>query len=203
MRNNNSRVLKFKSASGKSCNTSFTKSRASILEGGDDWEVMKDSSDNQILFPPEITQTALRPDIIVWSRSLRRVILMELTIPAEDNLQKAHNRKMLKYQALVEECRKNGWVTNLFPVEIGTRGFVYHSVGQFLRSLGLDSKSVKEMCALASITALRGSYTIYLSRKRKQFGNWTLYRTTDMHKSWDSGSALQQTERQVTQKSSH
>ena len=68
----------------------------------DDWELLVDLKP-QLVFPPEITSTSSRPDIVIWSKNAKTVIIIELTIPWEENVEAAHERKMLKYQGLTVE----------------------------------------------------------------------------------------------------
>lgn len=44
--------------------------------------------------------TTLRPDIVLWSRKSRQVILVELTVPWKSSLEEVHERKLSKYQDL-------------------------------------------------------------------------------------------------------
>ena len=53
--------------------------------------------DCQLKFPPEITTTSLRPEIILWSPSVKSVILAELTVPWEGGMEAAFERKKEKY----------------------------------------------------------------------------------------------------------
>ncbi len=46
--------------------------------------------------------TNLRPDIVVWSEVAKEGIIGELTVPWEDNIDEAHERKMAKYSDLSE-----------------------------------------------------------------------------------------------------
>jgi len=50
------------------------------------------------------------------------LILLELTVPWEERVEEAQERKRAKYQELVEDCRKNGWRTRCMHVEVGSRG---------------------------------------------------------------------------------
>ena len=76
--------------------------------------------DRQLKFPPEITTTSLRPDIILWSPSVKAVILAELTVPWEGGMEAAFEGKKEKYTGLAAECREAGW--SICPVEVGCRG---------------------------------------------------------------------------------
>ena len=60
--------------------------RKSLLDGASDWEMLVDFERAPIVFPPEIYSTSERPDIIIWSKALRKLILIELTCPAEEGI---------------------------------------------------------------------------------------------------------------------
>ena len=62
----------------------------------------------QLVFPPEIAVRRLRPDIVMWSRSTRNLIIIELTVPWEERMEEANERKREKYQDLVDECKEKG-----------------------------------------------------------------------------------------------
>ena len=42
----------------------------------------------------------------------------------------AHQRKLEKYKDLCEQCIKNGWSTDIFPLEIGCRDFIIYIFNQ-------------------------------------------------------------------------
>lgn len=50
--------------------------------------------------PPEIVITNLRPDLVLWSNSQHRVYFVELTVPWEDVMEEAFERKRLLQTAL-------------------------------------------------------------------------------------------------------
>ena len=80
---------------------------------------MRVDLDRQLRFPVEITATSLRPDLVVWSTKAKSVLLIELTIPAEEGIEAAYERKKAKYSDLAAECREAGWKTTIYPVEVG------------------------------------------------------------------------------------
>lgn len=84
--------------------------------------------DRQLKIPPHITQSTLRPDIILVSEATKQLILLELTVPWEERMEEAQERKREKYQELVEQCRANGWRTRCMPVEVGSRGFTSYTL---------------------------------------------------------------------------
>ncbi|KAI8507131.1 hypothetical protein Bbelb_155700 [Branchiostoma belcheri] len=53
-----------------------------------------------------------------------QVVLLELTVPWEDRMEEANERKRMKYQELASRCREKGWKTWYFQVEVGCRGFI-------------------------------------------------------------------------------
>ena len=42
-------------------------------------------------------------------------------------------------------CENNGWITNVFPIEVGCRGFLTISTSVFLTNLGLPPRDKKYM----------------------------------------------------------
>ena len=57
------------------------KYRSSLLDGNTDWHVTTDL--DHFVFPTEIALTTLRPYIIIWSGKLKKVFVIELTVPFE------------------------------------------------------------------------------------------------------------------------
>ena len=86
--------------------------------------------ERQLKIPPHITQSRLRPDIILVSEATKQLFLLELTVPWEERIEDAQERKREKYQELVEDCRRNGWRTRCMPVEVGSQGFASHSLNK-------------------------------------------------------------------------
>ena len=115
----------------------------------------------------EICATNERSDIISWSPSTRRVILIELTCPAEEGIVAARIRKEARYMRelvpLVKEA-KPPWSCELVTIEAGARGGVPFSFKKTLRRLGFSSRRAGQMCRAVSEVCARTSYTIWLSR---------------------------------------
>ena len=82
----------------------------------------------QLVFPSEVTRTCLRPDIVLWSPTTKSLVMIELTVPWEERIEEAYERKLAKYQELVEDCHRKGWKACCLPVEVGARGFAGQSV---------------------------------------------------------------------------
>lgn len=51
----------------------------------------------------------MRPDMVLTSDTSKQVLLIELTVPWEDPIEEANERKWSKYQELVEGCRRVCW----------------------------------------------------------------------------------------------
>jgi len=96
--------------------------------------------DQRLILPPEIATTDLRPDIVLWSGSARIVQMIELTVPWEDAVDEAYERKKLWYAHLATEAEQRGLRVQVYPVELGCRGFVAHSTTRFLSSFTLSTQ---------------------------------------------------------------
>jgi hypothetical protein len=140
-----------------------------LLTGARDWQVLCDFDSKQIIFPPEICATSDRPDMVIWSRSRKRVIVIELTVPSEELVSDAHHRKSLKYESLLAACSAQGWDATLLPVEVGCKGFIGYSLRHCCIELGITRKATTLLCRLLSKVSLRCSYVLYLSRKNRDW----------------------------------
>ena len=69
------------------------------------WEVKADL-DSQLVFP--VMMTEKRPDLVVWSSDRKHVIILELTVPWEDNIKDAEYRKEKRYEDLINACKEKG-----------------------------------------------------------------------------------------------
>ena len=131
-----------------------------------DWRVHADLGGTRTV-PTEVCVSDQRLDLVIWSAAARRVILAELTVPWESRLKEAHLRKAEKYTELADRCKKAGWATDVYPIEIGCRGYIAASVSRFLRE-GLRAaprfqrrleETASEQAQLASAWILRNFRT--------------------------------------------
>ena len=60
-----------------------------VLHYASDWVPLADLNSNYC-FPVHTAFTQLRPDITIFSNSLRKIILIELTCPCEENMESCH-----------------------------------------------------------------------------------------------------------------
>ena len=106
--------------------------------------------------PTEIALTTKRPDIVIWSGKEKKCFRFELTVPFEENFDWAHQRKSEKYEDPREQCVRNGWIINVFSIEVGCRGFILNSTSTFLTNLGLppsDKRKYTEKIQNKALTA--------------------------------------------------
>ena len=75
-------------------------------------------------FPPEIIQTTLRLDGIIWFVVAKTVVWIELTSPWEDNMDYWHDQNAIIYSDLRYEIEAKGWKVHALYVEVGTRGHI-------------------------------------------------------------------------------
>jgi hypothetical protein len=139
--------------------------RQSLLDGATDWKLLVDFDSEKIVFPPEICPTSSRPDIIIWSVAAKRVVLIELTCPAEEGMEAAEVRKTARYSELMAQIREAGWTPHLFTVEVGARGFVGRSLIRCLKRLGLSPRTIRRAHKGLSEVVARCTYAIYLARE--------------------------------------
>ena len=84
--------------------------KLSLLEGCMDWHVAADLKHN-FIFLTEIALTTKPSDIVIWSVKAKKVFVIELTVPFEENFDWEHQCKLEKYEDLREQCVRNGWIT--------------------------------------------------------------------------------------------
>ena len=116
----------------------------------------------------------------MWSYSTKCIVLVELTCPAEENIQGAAIYKRSRYFNLVEELREKGWKVDLFTVEAGARGFIAQSMSRCLQKIGIAKRSIKTMCRKLSEVVARCSYAIWLARNSKSWAHRVLLRPGDI-----------------------
>ena len=119
--------------------------------------------EQSLQFPIEAAVTSLRPDVVLFLVQARQSSLLELTVPLEDNVHLAHDRKTTKYSALVTACEGNGFKTHMFALEVGCLGYCPHSFLHCFEALGLPKSAARQIRSEASKTALRSSYVLFFA----------------------------------------
>ena len=138
--------------------------KTTLLEGCTDWHDATDLKHN-FIFPTEIALTTKHPDIVIWSVKEKQVFVIELTVPFEENFDWAHQRKLEKYEDLLEQCVRNDWITNVFPIEVECRGFIVNSTSVFLTNLELPSSDKRKCIEKIQDKALTASAWIWQSHR--------------------------------------
>ncbi|CAH2234370.1 jg23672 [Pararge aegeria aegeria] len=84
-----------------------------------------------------LSYVANRPDIV--DRSVRRAIIVDITIPHDDNLVKAEKEKVSKYLDLAHEITAmwNVESTVIVPIVVPVNGLLAKSFDQLLKKLSL------------------------------------------------------------------
>ncbi|MDG2555412.1 hypothetical protein P7M41_25800, partial [Vibrio parahaemolyticus] len=139
------------------------------LEGACDWEMQVDLG-GKLVVPQEIVCTRQRPDLVLWSVSQRIVYFIELTVPWEDSVEEAYERKKLRYADLGAEAEQRGWKTRICPVEVGCRGFIARSAVSLLGELGVRGQSLRKTVREMSDEAIKCSQFIYKRRSNVSWG---------------------------------
>ncbi|XP_053339380.1 uncharacterized protein LOC128510861, partial [Clarias gariepinus] len=141
-----------------------------LLNTAQDWKLQADLG-RQLKFPEYILTTSLRPDMVLTSDASKQVVLVELTVPWEDRLEEAHERKKAKYAEIVVECRNKGWKARCEPVEVGCRGFAGQSLPRMFKLLGIKG----QLCRRAIKTIIEAA---------EKASRWLWIRSRDP---WSSG----------------
>ena len=122
--------------------------------------------------------TSQRPDMVVFSRNERRVIIFELTCPFDSNIGTAHDFKMGKYASLVNDLQGDGYTVDLFCVEVSVRGQITKANRArlkyfLLKTTGLRRGVCVDLICKMSKSALLSSFTIFCARNE---ASWQLDR---------------------------
>lgn len=76
---------------------------------------------------------AFRSVIILFYRTATHIVLPELLAPWETIISKDHLIKIDKYYELINELNRNGYMVNLFAVDVGDRGLSTTSLIQLVK----------------------------------------------------------------------
>ena len=98
-----------------------------FLSGSHDWRLLSDL-DERLVFPHFISPTTCRPAIVLFSKKLRRVLWLELTVCSEDHILQYREKKLSRFRHLKQECMKNGWEVEALTAEVRARGAISSSL---------------------------------------------------------------------------
>ena len=107
---------------GKKTKTAPCKGFLGILHSASDW-ILEFDLGGMLVVMVFLAVSPVRPDILPFSRSTKKVIITELTCPCEENMSQQHEEKSQKYYPLCCPIRPNGWSVYFYAIEVGARGF--------------------------------------------------------------------------------
>ena len=139
----------------------------SVFNQAEDWVLVHDEDEVKKGFPQHIVNTPLRPDVVVYSDTLKTVFLIELTCGDEGNFESQRARKETRYQQLLADISATGWKARLFTVEVGCRGLYHHTLPHLFNFFNIPRHQKKKALNEVAVIALRCSYTIWLSRDNR------------------------------------
>lgn len=133
-------------------------------------------------FPPSICPTNLRPDMVFFDATARRLWLVELTVPHEHGVVNAYDRKMAKYVELAEEINEyrrgarpplEELSIEVLTIEVPSRGLfgaaVVSPVVKALSNGGAIKPprqvEINELSVDVSAATLAASYWIWVSHR--------------------------------------
>ena len=87
-----------------------------------------------------LAPTTCRPDIVLFSKKLRRVLWLELTVCSRDRIRQSRE-KLSRYRHLKQECIKNGWEVEALVAEVEVRGAVSSSLDGWHEHLAVVRKN--------------------------------------------------------------
>ena len=117
-----------------------------------DW-ILPDVVKDDYVFPFQLALTELSPDIVLFSKSSKRAVLLELTCLCKENMESSHSQKLNKYTPLAKVIKGNGWTVDLFGIEVGAWGYSSRSLSICLERLGFNNKiaqkTTKSLCCIS------------------------------------------------------
>ena len=103
-------------------------------------------------------------EIALTTNTCKLVYIIELTVPWEDAIEEAYERKKLRYSNLAADAEDRGWNARVLPVEVGCRGFVARSTSKLLREVGVRGQAHRQAIKELANTAERTSHWLWLKR---------------------------------------
>ena len=140
------------------------------MDGAADWQLQVDL-DGKLKVPQEVTDTNLRPDMILTSRSSRRMGVIELTVPTEERIEVSSELKKAKYAGLQSEGKRNGYAVKVWAVEVGCRGFPALSMASLLKDMRIDGGERKRRLQKIGEAAEKASRSVWNWSRMKEWGN--------------------------------
>ena len=121
-------------------------------------------------FPHHIVPTDLRPDIVLWDDTLRKIVLIELTICFETSFHHAAEWKGLKYEDVVARARSVGYTGRVITLQVGSRVIIDHAGFSHLKQeFSISKQDFAQLLTRISLLVVEESYKIWCQRNSQPF----------------------------------
>ena len=84
-----------------------------------------------------------------------------------------HSQKFNKYILLAKVIENNGWIVDLFAIEVGAQGYSSKSSPICLKRLGFNNKIVQKTTKSLSCISMKASFYIWLARNSSGWSSKT------------------------------
>ena len=159
--NPENRVIQFIKADMKPKKT--VKTKPNIQSPSTDWE-LRIGVITRLIFPEHRVKTSLRLDLIFFTNKLKKIVIWELTVPWEAHMEETYERKKLKYDDLLEQCRSNGWKASCLPYRRRRERFYRESLCKILSDIGVIGTTKSRAIKTISDTAKRTAKWLWIKR---------------------------------------
>ncbi|KAL1446767.1 hypothetical protein WDU94_003646 [Cyamophila willieti] len=80
-----------------------------------------------------------RPDLVLFDKEARSASIIDVTVPLDENLQKAYSTKLTKYEDLKQQLKHMYDLTsvNILPIVISANGLVHKRTAENIKKLGI------------------------------------------------------------------
>jgi hypothetical protein len=95
-----------------------------------DWLIYDDlpGSTDQVECLMNQFDSPLRPDVVAINETIKRIKIMEFTVPMETQIQHWHSTKPHKYESLCQTMEIQGYNLDFYALEIGCRGLLISAI---------------------------------------------------------------------------
>ena len=141
-----------------------------VLEKANDWKADFDlhSAKEEVKYSMDqrVCSTTFKPDGYVVSHEEKLCVVIELTCPMEENMDKWHLKKKEKYK---QELQSEVYEMIYVVVEVGARGGMLNTLRREFRRLGLTKAEVSKLVDECRRMAERCSFAVWCQRFTKDF----------------------------------
>jgi hypothetical protein len=116
--------------------------------------VTKDST-----LSPELTVSALRPDLTTYdyAKKICRIVDVKCPYPGRQ-LQRTHTRNFGKYGRFIHPARRKHWEMTVNTYVVSSTGIVYGATAKSLDKLGFNKRESKKILEQTVIAGIKGCY---------------------------------------------